>query len=49
LATTTGKFFDRTRESKADGQAYDPTAREKLRVLSARLAGEPTRASARTP
>jgi NAD(P)-dependent dehydrogenase (short-subunit alcohol dehydrogenase family) len=46
LATTSGKFFDGMRESKADGQAYDPTAREKLRVLSARLVEETTRAGA---
>ncbi|HET6146991.1 MAG TPA: SDR family NAD(P)-dependent oxidoreductase [Polyangia bacterium] len=39
LAATTGKFFDGTRESNADRQAYDPAAREKLRALSARLVG----------
>jgi NAD(P)-dependent dehydrogenase (short-subunit alcohol dehydrogenase family) len=49
LTTTTGKFFDGMRESKADGQAYDATAREKLRVLSARLVGEPTRAPRHHP
>ncbi len=37
LAATTGKFFDGARESKADPQAYQPAAREKLRALSERL------------
>jgi hypothetical protein len=40
LATTSGKFFDGTRESKADPQAYDQAAREKLRALSAHLVGD---------
>jgi NAD(P)-dependent dehydrogenase (short-subunit alcohol dehydrogenase family) len=30
LATTTGRFFDRTREARADDQAYDPAARAAL-------------------
>jgi NAD(P)-dependent dehydrogenase (short-subunit alcohol dehydrogenase family) len=30
LAGTTGRFFDRTREARADDQAYDPAARATL-------------------
>jgi NAD(P)-dependent dehydrogenase (short-subunit alcohol dehydrogenase family) len=30
LGTTTGRFFDRTREARADDQAYDPAARTAL-------------------
>ncbi|WP_220446983.1 hypothetical protein [Nonomuraea deserti] len=30
LATTTGRFFDRTREARADAQAYDTRARAEL-------------------
>jgi NAD(P)-dependent dehydrogenase (short-subunit alcohol dehydrogenase family) len=30
LATVTGRFFDRTREARADDQAYDPAARAAL-------------------
>jgi NAD(P)-dependent dehydrogenase (short-subunit alcohol dehydrogenase family) len=40
VATVTGRFFDQTRESRADDQAYDPQARERLWKLSAELAGE---------
>ena len=32
-------YFDGQREARADAQAYDPDAREKLWGLSARLAG----------
>jgi NAD(P)-dependent dehydrogenase (short-subunit alcohol dehydrogenase family) len=35
----TGRYFDRTREGRADPQAYDPAARRRLRELSERLAG----------
>jgi NAD(P)-dependent dehydrogenase (short-subunit alcohol dehydrogenase family) len=35
-----GRYYDQTRESRADDQAYDPRARERLWTLSAELAGE---------
>ena len=41
LAGVTGRFFDRTRESSADAQAYDPEARRRLWDLSVRLTGAP--------
>ncbi|MCU1640351.1 MAG: short-chain dehydrogenase/reductase [Nocardia sp.] len=37
LATTTGRFFDRVREAKADRQAYDPRARSELWERSVQL------------
>lgn len=37
LANTTGQYFDGTRRSNADPQAYDAQARAKLRVLSEQL------------
>ena len=37
LADTTGKFFDRTREARADPQAYDKDARALLRLRSLQL------------
>lgn len=39
LATTTGRFFDRTREARADAQAYDPAARALLWRRSLELTG----------
>jgi NAD(P)-dependent dehydrogenase (short-subunit alcohol dehydrogenase family) len=39
LDGVTGRYFDRTEESRARPQAYDPDARRKLRELSERLAG----------
>jgi NAD(P)-dependent dehydrogenase (short-subunit alcohol dehydrogenase family) len=41
LAGTTGRFFDRTREARADEQAYDPTARAELWRRSLELVGRP--------
>ncbi|MGA3148877.1 MAG: SDR family NAD(P)-dependent oxidoreductase, partial [Acidimicrobiales bacterium] len=41
LATTTGKFFDRNREAKANAQAYDDTARRELWRRSLELVGHP--------
>ena len=41
LATTTGKFFDRTREAKANAQAYDESARLELWRRSLELVGHP--------
>lgn len=35
----TGRYFDGKSESRADGQAYDGKARERLRQLSEKLAG----------
>jgi NAD(P)-dependent dehydrogenase (short-subunit alcohol dehydrogenase family) len=37
LATTTGRFFDRTRDTRAHPQAYDPAARAELWTRSLRL------------
>jgi NAD(P)-dependent dehydrogenase (short-subunit alcohol dehydrogenase family) len=39
LDGVTGRYFDRTREARADPQAYDPAARARLRELSERLTG----------
>lgn len=39
LSGTTGKFFDRTREARADPQAYDPDARAELWRRSEELVG----------
>jgi NAD(P)-dependent dehydrogenase (short-subunit alcohol dehydrogenase family) len=39
LAATTGKFFDRTRETRADAQAYDAAARTELWNRSLELVG----------
>ena len=36
----TGTYFNQLKPAKAQAQAYDPEAREKLRVLSDRLVGE---------
>jgi hypothetical protein len=37
----TGLYFDGMRPSRANGQAYDATARARLRALSFQLAGLP--------
>lgn len=41
LATTTGRFFDRTREARADAQAYDASARAELWRRSLELIDHP--------
>jgi NAD(P)-dependent dehydrogenase (short-subunit alcohol dehydrogenase family) len=41
LDGVTGRFFDRTREAKADPQAYDPAARRELWRRSLELIGRP--------
>jgi NAD(P)-dependent dehydrogenase (short-subunit alcohol dehydrogenase family) len=41
LEGVTGKFFERTTEARADGQAYDREARRRLWELSLELTGEP--------
>jgi len=40
LDTVTGHFFDREQETRAEAQAYDPTAQRALRELSEKLAGD---------
>jgi hypothetical protein len=40
LAGVTGRFFDRTREARADAQAYDRTARARLWQVSLELTGQ---------
>lgn len=40
-AAVSGKFFDGLRERRADAQAYDAKARQKLRRLSEQLTGAP--------
>ncbi|HXZ65616.1 MAG TPA: SDR family NAD(P)-dependent oxidoreductase [Streptosporangiaceae bacterium] len=39
LAAVTGRFFDRTREARADAQAYDAAARARLWRVSTELTG----------
>ena len=41
LAATNGRFFNRTREAKADSQAYDPAARRELWTRSLALVNHP--------
>ncbi|MBX6388832.1 MAG: SDR family NAD(P)-dependent oxidoreductase [Frankia sp.] len=41
LATTTGRFFDRRRDTRAHEQAYDPKARAQLWELSLALVDHP--------
>jgi NAD(P)-dependent dehydrogenase (short-subunit alcohol dehydrogenase family) len=41
LATTTGRFFDRTRDVRANPAAYDPQSRHRLWQLSLDLTGAP--------
>ena len=40
LEGVTGRYFDGTREARANGQAYDPQARRRLWVLSEELCGK---------
>ena len=37
MSTTTSRFFDRTREARANAQAYDPAARAELWQRSLKL------------
>jgi hypothetical protein len=39
VAGVTGAFFDRTREARANGQAYDPEARAELWRRATALVG----------
>ena len=39
LEGKSGLFFDRLREARANAQAYDQTARDRLRILSRKLTG----------
>jgi NAD(P)-dependent dehydrogenase (short-subunit alcohol dehydrogenase family) len=41
LANTTGRFFDRTRQARANADAYDPDTRSQLWQLSLELTGAP--------
>jgi NAD(P)-dependent dehydrogenase (short-subunit alcohol dehydrogenase family) len=41
LASTTGRFFDRTRDVRANAAAYDPEVRRRLWQLSLDLTGAP--------
>jgi len=41
LVRTTGRFFDRTREARANAQAYDPRARAELWQRSHELVSQP--------
>jgi len=41
LSETTGRFFDRTRDARADAQAYDPAARAELWRRSLKLVDHP--------
>jgi NAD(P)-dependent dehydrogenase (short-subunit alcohol dehydrogenase family) len=41
LAHTSGRFYDRTRETRADASAYDPEVRSRLWQLSLELTGAP--------
>jgi len=41
LAVTTGRFFDQTRDMRADGQAYDARARAELWRRSLELIDHP--------
>ncbi len=45
----TGRYFDGTREARADGQAYDKEARQKLWELSEELCGRPFDPKLRQP
>jgi len=49
LEGVTGRYFDGTREARADGQAYDKEARQKLWVLSEELCGRPLDPKLRQP
>ena len=45
----TGRYFDGTREARADGQAYDKEARQRLWELSEELCGRPLDPKLRQP
>ena len=45
----TGRYFDGTREARANRQAYDPQARDRLWVLSEGLCGRPLDPKPRQP
>jgi NAD(P)-dependent dehydrogenase (short-subunit alcohol dehydrogenase family) len=45
LERCTGLYFDRLREARANAQAYDASARERLRQLSLQLTGAATEAA----
>ena len=49
LEGVTGRYFDGTREARADGQAYDKEARQKLWELSEELCGRPLDPKLRQP
>jgi NAD(P)-dependent dehydrogenase (short-subunit alcohol dehydrogenase family) len=49
LEGVTGRYFDGTREARADGQAYDKEARQMLRELSEELCGRPLDPKLRQP
>ena len=49
LEGVTGRYFDGTREARADGQAYDKEARQTLWELSEELCGRPLDPKLRQP
>jgi NAD(P)-dependent dehydrogenase (short-subunit alcohol dehydrogenase family) len=49
LAGVTGRFFDGTREARADDQAYDPQVRARLRTATDRLLAAARQAADRSP
>jgi NAD(P)-dependent dehydrogenase (short-subunit alcohol dehydrogenase family) len=49
LEGVTGRYFDGTREARADGQAYDKEARQTLWELSEELCGRPLDPKPRQP
>ena len=49
LEGVTGRYFDGTREARADGQAYDKEARQRLWELSEELCGRPFDPKLRQP
>jgi NAD(P)-dependent dehydrogenase (short-subunit alcohol dehydrogenase family) len=49
LEGVTGRYFDGTREARADGQAYDKEARQTLWELSEELCGRPLDSKLRQP
>ena len=49
LAGRTGLYFDRQRESRANPQAYDAAARQRLRKLTSQLIGPLTDSATAAP
>jgi hypothetical protein len=49
LEGVTGRYFDGTREARANRQAYDPQARQRLWELSEELCGRPLDPKLRQP